>query len=109
MVSMLADDVRMEKKLKEAHDYMRLAAVARAIDQRMSMLDFRIADVIANREITIPELMRKRFDSNGVGNTATLLLLLFMLCLQPCDLQLLLSILCLQPRNLQLLLTILCF
>ncbi|MEN8150065.1 MAG: type 4a pilus biogenesis protein PilO [Planctomycetota bacterium] len=65
-IGMLADDVRMEKKLKEAHDYMRLAAVARAIDQRMSMLDFRVAEVIANREITIPEL-KEEFNEKVVS------------------------------------------
>jgi hypothetical protein len=53
---MLSDDVRMEQQFKEEHKYMRLAAVARAIDQRMSTLDFRLSDVLANREITIPEL-----------------------------------------------------
>jgi len=55
-VGMLSDDVRMEQQFKEEHKYMRLAAVARAIDQRMSTLDFRLSDVLANREITIPEL-----------------------------------------------------
>jgi len=55
-VGMLSDDVRMEQQFKEDHEFIRLAAVARAIDQRMSTLDFRLSDVLANREITIPEL-----------------------------------------------------
>lgn len=55
-VSLLQEDVRLELKFKEDGAYMRLAAVAQAIDQRMSQLDLSLSEVLANKKITIPEL-----------------------------------------------------
>ena len=55
-VTLLEDDVRLEEQLRANKEYVRIAAVGNAIDQRISQLDFQISTVISERQISIPEL-----------------------------------------------------
>ncbi len=55
-VTLLRDDVRVEEKLRAENNFIRIASVSTAIDQRIAQLDFQISKVLAERSISIPEL-----------------------------------------------------
>lgn len=64
-MSLLQDDVRFEEKLKANDEFMRLAMVGQAIDQRIAQLDYEINRVLSEKRITIAEL-RDRFAAEVV-------------------------------------------
>jgi hypothetical protein len=55
-VAILQDDVKFEDKLRQEHDFMRIGAIARAIDQKIGELDVSISEALTMRKFTIPEL-----------------------------------------------------
>jgi len=57
-IDLLGSDIDLEAELKRKGDYVRLTAVAKSIDQRISELDFDISSVVSNDKITAPELKK---------------------------------------------------
>ena len=55
-VAILQDDVKFEEKLRQEHDFMRIGAIARAIDQKIAELDVSISEALTMKKFTIPEL-----------------------------------------------------
>ncbi len=55
-VAILQDDVKFEDKLHAERDFMRIGAIARAIDQKIAELDVSISEALTMKKFTIPEL-----------------------------------------------------
>jgi Tfp pilus assembly protein PilO len=55
-VAILQDDVKFEDKLREERDFMRIGAIARAIDQKIAELDVSISEALTMKKFTVPEL-----------------------------------------------------
>jgi hypothetical protein len=55
-VAILQDDVKFEDKLRQERDFIRIGAIARAIDQKIAELDVAISEALTMKKFTIPEL-----------------------------------------------------
>jgi Tfp pilus assembly protein PilO len=64
-IAFLKDDVAAEARLKEDYDLVRLVSVGKAIDQRISTLDYRISTILNEGKFTIPEL-REEFSTEVI-------------------------------------------